>query len=218
MKKFVSLLFAALLALLSLAAVPAVAQAPAGEPVPPKVNVSEVAAKTQPWQKQDKGFPDKTGKLKIPGKSLNYARNPKVVEPLPPSGSTVYRNYNIVKEDIAAGQVGVAADLTIAKPYMNYGSEYHGIMEIAMKDASGNTVEVGWTMNPQVCPNIATQAGPCAFVFFWKAGVGQCYNTCGFIPTAAAIPRTSCCCRSIFNRPWRLLQKSSLRDSLIATD
>jgi hypothetical protein len=176
-------------------AVPIMAPALQNEPVPP--TVSATAAKqrgpskaqekvSEPWKFQDKGFPDRSGKFKIPAKSKEYAKNPNLtpVMPLPPSGSTVYRMYNIVKEDLVAGNVGVALDMTIAAPYMNYGSEYHGIMEVSLQDANGNVVEVGWTRNPQVCSGQTTATAPCLFVFSWETGDGQCYNGCGFIPTA----------------------------------
>jgi hypothetical protein len=176
-------------------AVPIMAPALQNEPMPPTVSATAAKqrglTKTQekvssPWKFQDKGFPDKSGKFKIPAKSQAYAKNPKIVTPLPPSGSTVYRMYNIVKEDLVSGNVGVALDMTIAAPYMNYGSEYHGIMEVSLQDALGNVVEVGWTRNPQVCSGQVTATAPCLFVFSWKAGVPDCYNGCGFIPTSGA--------------------------------
>lgn len=164
------------------------------EPVPPQRNLAwEAAAKstnTKAWQKQDKGFPDKSGKFKVEKLTKNYAKHPGVVAPAPPSGVPVHRYYHIVKEDLVSGNVGAAMDMTVADPYLNYASDYHGLMEMSLQDVNGNVVEIGWTVNPSLCPSEPAGTAPCLFIFHWETGDPQCYNGCGFVtnPTATYKP------------------------------
>jgi hypothetical protein len=76
---------------------------------------------------------------------------------------------------------GTWANLTIERPELAEGDS-HTLAEIAVADSGGNkrnAVEIGWTVDRSVNagPN---ENDPHLFVYFWKDGVTQCYNACGF--------------------------------------
>ena len=92
----------------------------------------------------------------------------------------------------AADQTPTAATDTV---YMNglvanptLSGANHSLGEVAVHlngtnpGGFGQTVELGWTVDPGVCGSGAT---PCLFGFWWKNGVPQCYNAgCGWVPYA----------------------------------
>lgn len=182
MKKLLAAIASAV-TVLALGVAPASA-VPGSEPVPPKASAAaESAAKAkavQGWQYQDKGFPG----LPV-ARRKEFKPRAGVVAPAPPPGATVYRNYHIVKQTVASPVDGVIWDQTIADPYLNYASDYHGILEGAAQDGNGNIVEVGWTVNPVLCPSEPAGSAPCVFVYSWEGGVGQGYAV-GFVPIASA--------------------------------
>lgn len=201
MRKFVSWAASAVLVLGGVAVAQGPTQAaPVGaapaasaDPRPPARNAAwERAAKSlkaQGYQRAPKWLPDaasKAGKGVLPNVE-GFAKRPGVVAPVPPSNLPVYRGYNIVKQALTAGQVGAKADITIADPYLNYGSDWHSLMEVALQDGNGNTVEVGWTVNPVLCPSEPAGTNPCVFTYHWEGGVGQGYNVgTGFVPSPTA--------------------------------
>jgi hypothetical protein len=150
------------------------------EPRPPAADSTwEKAAKSktaQPWQFADKGYPGNSGRMKVAATDKKFKPRPGVVAVIPPAGLPVYRNYHVVKQTVGSPVDGLIADMTIADPYLNYASDYHGIMELAFQDGNGNVVEVGWTVNPTLCPSEPAGTAPCAFVYSWEGGVGQGYG------------------------------------------
>ncbi|GAA3955818.1 hypothetical protein GCM10022629_81370 [Amorphoplanes auranticolor] len=117
------------------------------------------------------------------GKFLKSARTT-VVPPTPPTAGTVEAAAaadRVVNFHYAVGaQVGETdgtwASLTIEKPKLVEG-DYHTLAELAVRSAdSQQTVEVGWTVDRSVNGD----DDPHLFVFFWKDGVPQCYNACGW--------------------------------------
>lgn len=68
---------------------------------------------------------------------------------------------------------GAYANMTIATPTITTG-DFHSLAEITVKDSTGNqAVEFGWTVDP----TLNGDSNPHLFVYWWKNGVGQCYNT-----------------------------------------
>lgn len=186
-KLYASLATLALLVTGALTGIAPAQAVPGTEPVPPATHSSLAKTKApEPWQFADKGYPSTTaGKFKVDATDKKFKARPGVVAPVPPGGLPVYRNYNIVRQTVTSPIDGVIADMTIADPYLNYASDYHGIMEIAAQDDNGNVVEVGWTVNPQLCPSEPAGSAPCLFVYHWILGVGQGYGV-NFTPQVGA--------------------------------
>lgn len=75
---------------------------------------------------------------------------------------------------------GAYATVAVETPYLNP-ADYHSLAEIALQTTSGNYIEAGWTVDPGI--NGGSSA-PHLFVFWWKNGVSQCYNGCGWVDYA----------------------------------
>lgn len=115
-----------------------------------------------------------TGAAEATGKSKAFA-------PCSPPACFFYSTTYMSLGGVADGMF---ANCHIYDTYINYtsGPDDHSLCELAVSDVgsgSRNVVEVGSTVDPGVCGAAAT---PCMFVFWWKAGVPQCYNGCGFVP------------------------------------
>lgn len=166
----------------SLLAVPAASF----EPTPPAPNPAwEQAAKAkkvQPWQYEPKGNPAvKNRKPVLSGPvDKRFRARAGSADPIPPSGASVYRNYNVIQQAVGSPIDGTVADMTIADPYLNYASDWHSLMEGAVQDDSGNIVEIGWTVSPTQCPSEPAGSSPCLFGFTWVGGVPQGYSV-GFV-------------------------------------
>jgi hypothetical protein len=89
-----------------------------------------------------------------------------------------YWHYAYGIQNHAAGTVdGAAGYMLVGNPFLDT-KDAHSLGEISVSDAAGNTVEVGWTKDPIVCgTNGSGVAKVCVFVYWWNAGVKQCYNT-----------------------------------------
>jgi len=81
---------------------------------------------------------------------------------------------------------GLQARLHLDNPYLDTAKDYHSLAEVEIEktiNTSGtgqrNIVEVGATKDPVVCAGKTNTY--CLFVFWWKDGVKQCYNGCGFV-------------------------------------
>jgi len=73
---------------------------------------------------------------------------------------------------------GSWANLTIEQPTLADG-DFHTLAEIAVQSPDEKhlqAVEVGWNVDRSVNGD----TDPHLFVFYWKDGVPQCYNACGF--------------------------------------
>ncbi|PYC79498.1 DUF239 domain-containing protein [Streptomyces tateyamensis] len=77
---------------------------------------------------------------------------------------------------------GAAVTMQVADP-ANVAADGHSLQELALQSAggtaSGNTVEIGWTVDPQVNGDYR----PHLFVFHWINGQPTDYNT-GFVQTS----------------------------------
>lgn len=101
-----------------------------------------------------------------------------------------YFHYALARQTLAVGEKadGQAANLHIQSPYLDPAdlvNGVHSLGELAVSDRAGNNVvEVGWTKDDGVCGSTTTGGvttiNTCMFVFWWKNGVPQCYNGCGF--------------------------------------
>lgn len=83
---------------------------------------------------------------------------------------------------------GLSGKLYVAKPFVEagaFGGLYsHSLAELAVESTSGanpDTIEFGWTVDR----NVNGDTNPHLFGYTWKAGVPQCYNTCGFVDNAS---------------------------------
>lgn len=90
--------------------------------------------------------------------------------------------YNTADQSPVTGTTGVYANGLVASPTGVATGASHSLTEISVQSsASGslrNIVEVGWSVSQgQFGDN-----NPHFFVYWWKNGVGQCYNGCGFVP------------------------------------
>lgn len=91
------------------------------------------------------------------------------------------------QQSLAAGEsaTSLAANLHVELPYLDTANDAHSLGELAIKSHDQQqVVEIGTTHDPAVC---GAGNSPCLFVFWWKNGVGQCYNGCGWVdyaPTA----------------------------------
>lgn len=85
------------------------------------------------------------------------------------SWSSAYQNIN---------STGVYARLSEHSPYVSFW-DYHSLAEIGVKAFDGDYAEVGWrkTFWPWDVPRL--------FVFWWKDGIGQCYNGCGWVQVSS---------------------------------
>jgi hypothetical protein len=87
-----------------------------------------------------------------------------------------------------AGAFGLNVRLNMANPYLDTARDYHSLAEAEVEKTIGgqrNIVEVGWTKDPSVCAGKTNTL--CLFVFWWKNGVAQCYNGCGFVNYASRV-------------------------------
>lgn len=177
MKKFKAILGAAVMVVAGLAVasqpVQAVPAAPAAVAPPARLPWGDLA-QSQPFKtaspsagvKAPKGMPGKASakSAKLTGPTYFYA-----------SGDQTTTSTN----------TGVYASGTIASPTLNGASHSLGEIAVMLDNTSSTkaTVEIGWTVDPVVC---AATASPCLFGYWWKNGVKQCYNGCGFVPNAGS--------------------------------
>jgi hypothetical protein len=86
---------------------------------------------------------------------------------------------------------GISAGIRPQNPYLDTSKDYHSLAEIDVEKTIGgnrNIVELGWTKDPTVCAGKTNTL--CLFVFWWKNGVAQCYNGCGwvdYVPTPPTV-------------------------------
>ena len=60
----------------------------------------------------------------------------------------------------------------------------HSLQELALQDtARVSTVEVGWTVDPE----LNGDSRPHLFVYHWVDGQTSCYNGCGFVPVSRTV-------------------------------
>jgi hypothetical protein len=98
-----------------------------------------------------------------------------------------YYFYGAAAQTLAAGQsaTSLAANLHIENTQLDTVNDAHTLGEIAVRSHDGmQTVEVGTTVDPAVC---GAGNSPCLFVFWWKNGVPQCYNGCGWVDYAPTV-------------------------------
>jgi Neprosin len=90
--------------------------------------------------------------------------------------------YNNATQTPAAGTLGVYSADVIAAPTGVPNDGSHSIAEISVESGTAlrNIVEVGWSVSPSQFGD----SNPHLFVFWWKNGIGQCYNGCGFVSAA----------------------------------
>jgi len=141
-------------------------------------------AMSAPAQAADKAVP------KIPthvGSFKNGVHAPKGKPPTN-SGTSVsllsggpYYAYNEGHQFITSpdSAKGIQAGFNVGNPTIASGA-YHSLGEAAVRkviNGQPNFVEIGWTKDTAVCGGTG---GPCLFAFWWKNGVGTCYNGCGW--------------------------------------
>ena len=96
-----------------------------------------------------------------------------------------YYAYNEGHQNLTAPATagGIQAGFNVGDPTIASGA-YHSLAEAAAtKTINGqpNIVEIGWIKSTAVCGGTG---GPCLFAFWWKNGVGTCYNGCGWVDYA----------------------------------
>lgn len=103
------------------------------------------------------------------------------------AASTVYFRYAGGRQFLASGQsadnyaVNLILDNTINLDTAR--GDFHTLGEISVQSFDGKqTIEVGFTKDPVICPGGANKI--CLFTYWWKNGVPQCYNGCGFVDYA----------------------------------
>lgn len=94
-------------------------------------------------------------------------------------------SYAAGSQTLGAGQTtaGVAANFTVAKPYLNTATACHSLAEAAVQGGATykDIVEVGWNVDQIVNGDLE----PHLFVYHWVNGATSCYNGCGWIDYAA---------------------------------
>lgn len=127
----------------------------------------------------------------MPGQSVKQTKTSSPLGLLSGCASPCYY-YNVGSQGFTGtlptgsyGYYSVNANPSI--PTLSSG-DYHTLAENAVqKDIGGqrNIVEVGWTID-RTGVNGTDYIKPHLFVFWWKNGVAQCYNGCGWVPYPGA--------------------------------
>ncbi|MBP0457635.1 neprosin family prolyl endopeptidase [Streptomyces montanisoli] len=80
---------------------------------------------------------------------------------------------------------GASIRMDVADPQVNPAQTgEHSLQELSLQDtAQQSTVEVGWTVDPELNGDSA----PHLFVYHWVDGQTSCYNGCGFVPVSKTI-------------------------------
>lgn len=68
---------------------------------------------------------------------------------------------------------GAYANITVAAPAVNSPTDVHSLTEVAIQDAAGNALEVGW----RVAPSVYGDSNAHLFFAWWDSGVFKCYDT-----------------------------------------
>lgn len=138
--------------------------------------------------------PAASGDLGTPPAMLKGAKSPKGVKALKgmynPNQDAVNRSlltgpyyfYGEADQTFAAGTTAttLSGNLHIYNTYLDTSMDAHTLGELAVIAGSPrNIVEVGSTNDVAVC---GAGNSPCLFVYWWKNGVPQCYNGCGYVP------------------------------------
>ena len=93
--------------------------------------------------------------------------------------------YDYVSGRQFTDATGVSVLMKVESPVVNTAStEEHSLQEIALQNtARTSTVEIGWTVDPQ----LNGDSRPHLFVYHWVDGQESCYNGCGFVQVSPAI-------------------------------
>ena len=80
---------------------------------------------------------------------------------------------------------GASVRMKIEAPEVNPAQTgEHSLQELALQDtARVSTVEVGWTVDPE----LNGDSRPHLFVYHWVDGQTSCYNGCGFVPVSRTV-------------------------------
>lgn len=130
--------------------------------VPPKMSAA------------DKPMVGKTGLKGRPGKTAAASKASLLPAPV--------FLYNEGHQRLTAPQyaAGLAVNMIISAPYTQ--ANDHSLQELSVADPTEkHSVELGITVDP----NLFGDSNPHLFAFWWKNGVPQCYNGCGFVDYAA---------------------------------
>ncbi|MDH6114575.1 hypothetical protein P3T36_000974 [Kitasatospora sp. MAP12-15] len=102
--------------------------------------------------------------------------------------AATYRNgawFSYVSGQQTTDANGAGVTMMQATPYVA-SAQGHSLQELSVQDANQqSTVEVGWTVDPQVNGDYL----PHLFVFHWVDGQVSCYNGCGFVPATGTSAR-----------------------------
>jgi hypothetical protein len=104
-----------------------------------------------------------------------------------PTGPTCWFGacYDYVYGRQTTDTAGASVRMEIAAPEVDpTQTGEHSLQELALQDtARVSTVEVGWTVDPE----LNGDAKPHLFVYHWVDGQESCYNGCGFVPVSTKV-------------------------------
>ncbi|MFC5034005.1 neprosin family prolyl endopeptidase [Streptomyces sp. DSM 41987] len=109
---------------------------------------------------------------------------PPAADATTPTGPTCWFGacYDYVYGRQTTDTAGAAVRMEISDPEVNPTQiGEHSLQELALQDTNRvSTVEVGWTVDPQ----LNGDSKPHLFVYHWVDGQTSCYNGCGFVPVS----------------------------------
>lgn len=104
-----------------------------------------------------------------------------------PTGPTCWYGacYDYVYGRQITDTAGASVRMKIEAPEVNPAqSGEHSLQELALQDTARlSTVEIGWTVDPELNGDSA----PHLFVYHWVDGQTSCYNGCGFVPVSKKV-------------------------------